>query len=186
MPPQVHRLSGDSCRLGHLPRAAVGNSCSAVNRHVSAHQPNSHLESAPAHPPACRILLADCEDGRRQTVDPKTVAACASAQVRATSAQLLAAGFGAVSVMSKRGKLAPLRTVFYHNQGEGHACVLRSPACKLFLLRWLLLCRRRCPLLPAKPRPSHTWLAHARAQLLLHTMFPLDVPQAAGSLSWTL
>ena len=69
-------------------------------------------------PPASPLPLpADCEDGRRQAVDPKTVAACASAQVRATGAQLLAAGFGAVSVMSKRGKLAPLRTVFYHDQG---------------------------------------------------------------------
>ena len=28
------------------------------------------------------FLSADCEDGRLQTVDPKTVAACASAQVR--------------------------------------------------------------------------------------------------------
>ena len=61
---------------------------------------------------------ADCEDGRRQAVDPKTVAACSAAQVRATAPQLLAAGFTSVSVMSKRGKLAPLRTVFYHEEGE--------------------------------------------------------------------
>ena len=51
-------------------------------------------------------------------MDPKTVAACAAAQVRATGAQLAAAGFAAVSVMSKRGKLAPLRTVFYREPGE--------------------------------------------------------------------
>ncbi|PSC75189.1 acetyl-carboxylase 1-like [Micractinium conductrix] len=59
---------------------------------------------------------SDCEDGRLQTVDPKTVAACASAQVRSCGAALVAAGFSAVSVMSKRGKLAPLRTVFYLDQ----------------------------------------------------------------------
>lgn len=46
------------------------------------------------------------------------MAACAAAQVRATGAQLAAAGFAAVSVMSKRGKLAPLRTVFYREPGE--------------------------------------------------------------------
>ena len=40
-----------------------------------------------------------------------------SAQVRSCGAALVAAGFSAVSVMSKRGKLAPLRTVFYLDQG---------------------------------------------------------------------
>ncbi|PRW58200.1 acetyl- carboxylase 1-like isoform A [Chlorella sorokiniana] len=62
---------------------------------------------------------SDCEDRRLQSVDPKTVAACAAAQVRATGAQLAAAGFAAVSVMSKRGKLAPLRTVFYQEPASG-------------------------------------------------------------------
>ncbi|KAL4426359.1 hypothetical protein ABPG77_004653 [Micractinium sp. CCAP 211/92] len=61
---------------------------------------------------------SDCEDGRRQAVDPKTVAACAAAQVRACGPALVAAGFGAVSVMSKRGQLAPLRTVFYFEEGS--------------------------------------------------------------------
>jgi hypothetical protein len=130
-PPQVHNLADDSCRLGRLVRAAVGNTFGASALHFPACPPASPppvaLDVHCTCPPAC--LPADCEDGRRQTVDPKTVAACASAQVRATSAQLLAAGFGAVSVMSKRGKLAPLRTVFYHNQGGWHACVLRCPAC---------------------------------------------------------
>jgi uncharacterized membrane protein YgcG len=54
-----------------------------------------------------------------QSVDPQAVAAAAAAQVQASQQQLLAAGFGAVSVMSKRGRLAPLRTVFYHDEGEG-------------------------------------------------------------------
>ena len=98
-------------------------------------------------------------------MDPKTVAACASAQVRATSAQLLAAGFGAVSVMSKRGKLAPLRTVFYHSQGGWHACVLRCPACTRFLLRWLR-CRRR-PLLQPPPLP-HLARTRTRAPFAAH------------------
>ncbi|KAL4859471.1 Acetyl-CoA carboxylase 1 [Chlorella vulgaris] len=61
---------------------------------------------------------SDCEDRRVQSVDPKTVAASAAAQVRATSAALLAAGFAAVSVMSKRGRLAPLRTVFYYDEAS--------------------------------------------------------------------
>lgn len=68
---------------------------------------------------------ADCEDGRRQAVDPKTVAACAAAQVRACGTALLAAGFAAVSVMSKRGQLAPLRTVFYFEEGESRAAGAR-------------------------------------------------------------
>ena len=45
------------------------------------------------------------------------MAAAAAAQVRACAPALAAAGFSAVSVMSKRGKLAPLRTVFYLSQG---------------------------------------------------------------------
>lgn len=53
-----------------------------------------------------------------QQVDPQAVAAAAAAQVQALRSQLLAAGFGAVSVMSKRGPLAPLRTVLYHDQGD--------------------------------------------------------------------
>lgn len=68
--------------------------------------------------PTASCNPADCEDRRLQSVDPKTVAACAAAQVRAAGAQLAAAGFAAVSVMSKRGKLAPLRTVFYRESGE--------------------------------------------------------------------
>lgn len=73
----------------------------------------THAALPPLSPPH-----TDCEDRRLQSVDPKTVAACAAAQVRATGAQLAAAGFAAVSVMSKRGKLAPLRTVFYADPGE--------------------------------------------------------------------
>ena len=60
------------------------------------------------------------------------MAAAAAAQVRAATAQLVAAGFGAVSVMSKRGKLAPLRTVFYLDeggQGLGGDHMLPSTAC---------------------------------------------------------
>lgn len=61
---------------------------------------------------------SDCEDSRR-SIDPMAVAAAATAQVRSLAAELQAAGFGAVSVMSKRGPLAPLRTVLYHTETSG-------------------------------------------------------------------
>lgn len=61
---------------------------------------------------------SDCEDSRR-SVDPKAVAAAATAQIRALAPSLLAAGFTSVSVMSKRGKLAPLRTVLYFSEAVG-------------------------------------------------------------------
>jgi acetyl-CoA carboxylase/biotin carboxylase 1 len=63
---------------------------------------------------------SDCEDTRRDA-DPRAVAAAATAQVRALAPALLAAGFAAVSVMSKRGRLAPLRTVLYHRSAAAAA-----------------------------------------------------------------
>ena len=83
-------------------------------------------------------------------MDPKTVAACAAAQVRAAAPQLLAAGFTSVSVMSKRGKLAPLRTVFYYEEGEWGfkgrmrgvgGCVLRVQPEKCRCRRKVCACR---------------------------------------------
>ena len=88
--------------------------CMCCSRPVHGPHP---LSQSPRFYPSSRNPT-DCEDRRLQSVDPKTVAACAAAQVRATGAQLAAAGFAAVSVMSKRGKLAPLRTVFYQEPGE--------------------------------------------------------------------
>lgn len=55
---------------------------------------------------------SDCEDARR-SVDPKRVASAAAAQVASLAPMLQSANFSAVSVMSKRGQLAPLRTVLY-------------------------------------------------------------------------
>ena len=46
------------------------------------------------------------------------VAAAATAQVCALATQLQSAGFSAVSVMSKRGPLAPLRTVLYYKESS--------------------------------------------------------------------
>lgn len=100
-------------RLLNLPHELVSHPCSAL---------------PPLSPPH-----TDCEDRRLQSVDPKTVAACAAAQVRATGAQLAAAGFAAVSVMSKRGKLAPLRTVFYADPGEAWGVCL---GCGFGIFAW--------------------------------------------------
>ena len=61
---------------------------------------------------------SDSEDTKR-LVDPKTIAAAAIAQVQSLAPQLHAAGFGAVSVLSQRGQLAPLRTVLYYSADVG-------------------------------------------------------------------
>eukprot|EP00887_Chlorella_sp_A99_P005434 scaffold1.g5434.t1 len=62
-------------------------------------------------------FASDAEDGwhagRGGAVDPALAAAAAGAQVAAASAALTAAGFEVVSVMTKRGQLAPLRNVYY-------------------------------------------------------------------------
>jgi len=64
------------------------------------------------------IAPSDCEDirmggGGSALIDPRAVATAAAAQVEAVAKELAAAGYEAVSVLSKRGKLSPLRTVFY-------------------------------------------------------------------------
>ena len=52
---------------------------------------------------------------------PSTVAAAVAAQVAAVASEISAAGYTSVSVMSKRGKLTPLRTVFYKNESSEDA-----------------------------------------------------------------
>ncbi|KAL4525084.1 hypothetical protein Ndes2526A_g07171 [Nannochloris sp. 'desiccata'] len=59
---------------------------------------------------------SDCEDSRNTSVDPKAVAAAASAQIRSMASQVFSSGYSAVSVMSKRGQLMPLRTVLYYSE----------------------------------------------------------------------
>lgn len=59
---------------------------------------------------------SDCEDSRNTAVDPKAVAAAASAQIRSMASQVFSSGYSAVSVMSKRGQLMPLRTVLYYSE----------------------------------------------------------------------
>ena len=58
---------------------------------------------------------SDCEDIKRTVLDPKSVATAVVAQIQAITQQVCRAGFHAVSVLSKRGQLAPLRTVLYHS-----------------------------------------------------------------------
>lgn len=61
---------------------------------------------------------SDCED-TRHSVDPKRVASAAFAQVRALATQLKASGYSAVSVLSRRGQMAPLRTVLHLSPSTG-------------------------------------------------------------------
>jgi acetyl-CoA carboxylase/biotin carboxylase 1 len=59
---------------------------------------------------------SDCEDSRNTAVDPKAVAAAATAQIRSMASQVFSSGYSAVSVMSKRSQLMPLRTVLYYSK----------------------------------------------------------------------
>ena len=58
---------------------------------------------------------SDCEDARQSSVDPSRVAAAVVAQAQACVGGLQDAGFDCVSVLTKRGRLSPLRTVLYYN-----------------------------------------------------------------------